>query len=313
MLFRSIQPSNYATKERLNEEILSVRESMIPLTRELHSHRNKAVLDTLTAEDVAALGGLQQFEDGVQYDIQTIRESVEPVVSQAHWHHNLTLLNSLTSAKIAKWDGYENYGTQINGLSTRITVNSNKIESLQKQIDQLKNNGYTVLFEYGEGAIERYADILGFMLNGGFHTMTNFSNQYPHICCAVNDFALYYGQEDFNWDAQILTVAEKKLNLTSDSKIQICYNSGATEDGELYLISQPGGKIDVPITVYAKGEIDRNRAIQLDFGWLQSQKFITTETSCEGISPGEYYLAWIGRSNNTRPIIRSVKIREVCV
>lgn len=308
-----ISPSDYATKKALADEALAIREAMIPLTRELHSHENMAVLDMLTAEQMALLEGLQQFEDSTKYDIQTIRESVEPVISQAHWHHNLTLLNSITAAKIAKWDSFENFGTQINGLSTRITIYSDKIESLQKQINTLKNNGYTVLFEYGEDAIEKFADTIGFMLNGGFHTMSNFCNQYEHVCCADNNFALYYGQEDFNWDAQILTVVEKKLDLTSDSKVQICYNSGATEDGELYLIAPPGGKIDIPITAYVKGEIDRGRAVLLDFQWLQSQKFITTEISCGGINPGEYYLAWVGRSNNTRPMIRSVKVREVAV
>ena len=141
--------------------------------------------------------------------------------------------------------------------------------------------------------------------------MTNFCEQYPHFCCEDNDYAIYYGQDDFNWDAQILTCVEKKLNLTSDSKIQIRYNSGATEDGELYLINPPGGKIDVPITLYARSEIEYGRAIQLDFQWLQSQKFITTETDCTGIQPGEYYLCWVGRSNNTHPIIQSVKVKEV--
>ncbi len=216
-----------------------------------------AVLEMLTAEQLALLGWLQQFEDSTKYDIQTIREFVETVISQAHWHHNLTLLNSITAAKIAKWDSFENFGTQINGLSTRITVYSDKIEILQKQINALKNNGYTVIFEYGEDAVEKFADTIGFMLNGGFHTMTNFCNQYEHVCCADNNFALYYSQEDFNLDAQISNVFEEKLNLTSDSRVQICYNSGATEDGELYLIAPPGGKIDIPITVYAKGEIDR--------------------------------------------------------
>ena len=71
------------------------------------------VLDMLTAEQLALLGDLQQFEDSTKYDIQTIRESVEPVISQAHWHHNLTLLNSLTSAKVAKWDKISDVETEL--------------------------------------------------------------------------------------------------------------------------------------------------------------------------------------------------------
>ena len=116
---------------------------------------------------------------------------------------------------------------------------------------------------------------------------------------------------DFNWDKLVLTVLEKTLHLTSESVIKICYNSGFSQTGELYLINPPGGKIDVPIALYAKSEIDHGRAIQLGFEWLQSQNFITTETGCDGINPGEYYLAWIGRSDNTHPMIRSIKVREV--
>lgn len=375
-----ITPDNYATKEALTAEALSIREAMIPLERELHSHQNKAVLDTITAEILEAvsnygpfedwtreeihtlheevdnfsntahthenkdvldgitgdmvteLEGLQQFEDSIRYELQTVKESVEPVVSQAHWHHNLTVLNSITSAKVAEWDSISTLKTQVNGLSTELTIYKSKCEKnaesiteletdinsiqetladLQRQINALKNNGYTVLFECGEDAFEKYSSVLGFVLDGGFRTMTNMCLQYPNFCCEGNNYALYYNQEDFNWDAQVLTCVEKRLNLTSDSKIQIRYLSGATEDGQLYLVPPPGGKIDVPFTLYVSGEIRAGRAVELDFQWLQSQKFITTETDCTGIQAGEYYLAWIGRSNNTHPIIQSVKVLEV--
>ena len=44
--------------------------------------------------------------------------------------------------------------------------------------------------------------------------------------------------------------------------------------------------------------------------WLQSETFITTITECTGISDGEYYLAWVGRSNNSHPKIRFLKVLE---
>lgn len=160
-----IQPSDYATKKALADEALAIREAMIPLTRELHSHKNMTVLDSLTAEQMALLEGLQQFQDSTKYDIQTIRESVEPVISQAHWHHNLTTLNNITAEKITKWD---NYGTQINGLSTRITFYSDlvensvtrigtaevNIENLQKQIDALKSGNTPLSFSSAPGRMQ---------------------------------------------------------------------------------------------------------------------------------------------------------------
>lgn len=341
---------NAGTLEKITEQMLTAMQDFGPFedwTREqihtlfelvnnfsntAHTHENKAALDAITQVMVDDLGGLQQFEDSVTQQIQTVRESVEPVVSQAHWHHNLTVLNSITQAKINEWDSIATLKTQLNALSTELTVfkgkcdnnsarigvNETDIDSiqatlldLQAQIDALKNNGYTVLFECGDDMPEKYGILLGFVVNGGFRTLTNMRSQFPNFCSETNDYALFYDQEDFNWDAQVLTCVEQRIKLTSDSKIQFCYNSGATEDGMLYLINPPGGKIDVPITLYARSEIEYGRAIQLDFQWLQTQKFITTETDCTGIQPGKYYLCWVGRSNNTHPIIRSVKVKEV--
>lgn len=313
-------------------EIHTLNEALDNFSRTAYTHENKDTLDDLTPELLTLLQGLQQYEDQTAQDMQTIRESVEPVVSQAHWHHNLTVLNSITQAKINEWDSIATLKTQLNALSTELTVfkgkcdnnaarigvNETDIDSiqatlvdLQAQIDALKNNGYTVLFECGAEVPEKYGILLGFVVNGGFRTLTNMRSQFPNFCSETNNYALFYDQEDFNWDAQVLTCVEQRIKLTSDSKIQFCYNSGATEDGMLYLINPPGGKIDVPITLYARSEIEYGRAIQLDFQWLQTQKIITTETDCTGIQPGEYYLCWVGRSKNTHPIIRSVKVKEV--
>ncbi len=263
---------------------------------------------------------LTSLENTVNSEIQTIKDSVEPVISQAHWHHNLTLLNSLTSAKIAKWDKISEVDTELQQLrdSTQYDQQNqndailnleNRITILESLINR-ENNGYTVLFECGDDVMEKYSTVLGFVLNGGFRTLTNMNSQFPNFCCEDTNYALSYNQEDFNWDAQILTCIERMLHLTSDSKIQFRYTSGANEDGELYLINPPGGKIDIPITLYANTEIKYGRAVQLDFQWLQSQKFITVETDCTGITAGEYYLAWVGRSNNSHPKIKSIKILE---
>ena len=313
------QPSDYATKEYLEDEILSVREAMIPLTRELHSHENMAVLDLLTTEYLSLLDSLQQFEDSTKYDIQTIRESVDPVISQAHWHHNLTLLNSITAEKITKWD---NFGTQINGLSTRITVYADlvensvarmgtaeqNIESLQKQIDALKNGSEPIiLFRSGQDAMGVYAPEIGVILNNGYHLMTDFVTEYPHFCSAENDYALSYSQDDFGWNAQILTVCTRAVSLTEKSGIMISYLSGATEDGSLYLVPKPE-KIDVPVTIYMNNQITASNAISLNFKWLQSESFITTVTECSDVPDGEYFLAWVGRSNNTHPMIKQIQV-----
>ena len=250
-----------------------------------------------------------------------VQATVQPLLEQAHTHENQAVLEQITAAKIAQWDGF---GTQINGLSTKVTVYSEKVEnntsrigtaertleSLQKQIDNLTSGrNYTVLFQSGQNAILTYASNLSMILDGRYQTMADFLTAYPQFCSAENDFVLSYSQECFNWDKSVLTVCAKPLSLTKNAEIVMSYQSGSSEVGSLYLVKKPQ-KIDIPIGVYVNTEIDANRAVSLDFHWLQSDTFITTITECTGISDGEYYLAWVGRSNNSHPKIRFLKVLE---
>ena len=240
-----------------------------------------------------------------------VQDAVQPLLEKAHTHENQSALDQITAAKIAQWDGF---GTQINGLSTKVTVYSEKtertLESLQKQIDNLTSGrNYTVLFQSGQDAVSTYAPNLSMILDGRYQTMADFLTAYPQFCSAANDFVLSYSQTCFNWDKSVLTVCAKPLSLTKNAEIVMSYQSGSSEAGRLYLVQKPQ-KIDIPIGVYVNTEIDANRAVSLDFQWLQSDTFITTITECTGISDGEYYLAWVGRSNNSHPKIRFLKVLE---
>lgn len=157
----NFQPSDYATKQALADETLAIREAMIPLTRELHSHENMAVLNLITAEQVAMFGDLQQFQDSTKYEIQTINEelltlnsqrhthgnkkvldiitqemlddisSISTVVGQAHWHHNLTTLNSITESHVSRWN--EAYTGAMN-LNERVGINEGVFERFKTEI-----------------------------------------------------------------------------------------------------------------------------------------------------------------------------------
>ena len=288
-----------------------VQATVQPLLQQAHVHKNLDVLDDLTADELSLLRTLQEFEDDTTYNIQTFREAIAALNEKAHTHENQSALDQITAAKIAQWDAF---GTQINGLSTKVTVYSEKtertLESLQKQIDNLTSGrNYTVLFQSGQNAISTYASNLSMILDGRYQTMADFLAAYPQFCSAANDFVLSYSQECFNWDKSVLTVCAKPLSLTKNAEIVMSYQSGSSEAGSLYLVPKPQ-KIDIPIGVYVNTEIDANRAVSLDFHWLQSDTFITTITECTGISDGEYYLAWVGRSNNSHPKIRFLKVLE---
>ena len=254
---------------------------------------------------------VQELSDSLTYILQEHTLSITHLEDKSHTHENQSALDQITAAKIAQWDGF---GTQINGLSTKVTVYSEKtertLESLQKQIDNLTSGrNYTVLFQSGQNAISTYASNLSMILDGRYQTMADFLTAYPQFCSAENDFVLSYSQTCFNWDKSVLTVCTKSLSLTKNAEIVVSYQSGSSEAGRLYLVQKPQ-KIDIPIGVYVNTEIDANRAVSLDFQWLQSDTFITTITECTGISDGEYYLAWVGRSNNSHPKIRFLKVLE---
>ena len=254
---------------------------------------------------------VQELSDSLTYTLQEHTLSITHLEDKSHTHENQSALDQITAAKIAQWDGF---GTQINGLSTKVTVYSEKtertLESLQKQIDNLTSGrNYTVLFQSGQNAISTYASNLSMILDGRYQTMADFLTAYPQFCSAENDFVLSYSQTCFNWDKSVLTVCTKSLSLTKNAEIVVSYQSGSSESGSLYLVQKPQ-KIDIPIGVYVNTEIDANRAVSLDFQWLQSETFITTITECTGISDGEYYLAWVGRSNNSHPKIRFLKVLE---
>ena len=254
---------------------------------------------------------VQELSDSLTYTLQEHTLSITHLEDKSHTHENQSALDQITAAKIAQWDGF---GTQINGLSTKVTVYSEKtertLESLQKQIDNLTSGrNYTVLFQSGQNAISTYASNLSMILDGRYQTMADFLTAYPQFCSAENDFVLSYSQTCFNWDKSVLTVCTKSLSLTKNAEIVVSYQSGSSESGRLYLVQKPQ-KIDIPIGVYVNTEIDANRAVSLDFQWLQSETFITTITECTGISDGEYYLAWAGRSNNSHPKIRFLKVLE---
>ena len=254
---------------------------------------------------------VQELSDSLTYTLQEHTLSITHLEDKSHTHENQSALDQITAAKIAQWDGF---GTQINGLSTKVTVYSEKtertLESLQKQIDNLTSGrNYTVLFQSGQNAISTYASNLSMILDGRYQTMADFLTAYPQFCSAENNFMLSYSQTCFNWDKSVLTVCAKPLSLTKNAEIVMSYQSGSSEAGSLYLVQKPQ-KIDIPIGVYVNTEIDANRAVSLDFHWLQSDTFITTITECTGISDGEYYLAWVGRSNNSHPKIRFLKVLE---
>lgn len=312
--------SEYA---KTTEVTTLIQNEIAPLEEVSHSHSNKTELDLLTADLVTILQGLQQFEDATFHDIQTIKETLNPLLLQMHWHDNLELLNGITAERMKKWDAdagditaletkvdtlQSNMMDYIQGLTHRCDMEDAKLINLQEQIDNLRDGGFLTLFQHGDDALTRYAPQIGIVLNGGYHLMNEFILLYPHFCCEENEYAISYNVTDFGWNLPVVTMCLTDISLTQHSQISMCYQSGSTENGELYLVAKPTQMIDIPLGLYIYNQIQANNMVSLPFQWLYSESDITTLTKCDGITTGHYYVAWVGRSNNSHPKIKSVKV-----
>ena len=325
--------SQYPKKDEIQnmiEEVFKTFETVIPVDYETirensHAHKNKELLDSLTAESLALIPDLQQFEDITKYEIQTIRESLEPVARQAHFHENLNILDKITSAKISEWDSMK---SNINNFMNSMTVYSEKlgnttarvgsaeseietlkklIEELQKQIDTVSENSAVTLFQADSDTLSKYGETIYTFHNNGYRSLSGFARAYPNFCSAENNHVLYYNQTDFNWAGEIYTMILNPFSVSKNSGIVLTYQSEATADAELYLMRKISGRTYGELAQVIYDQIQSGNVIKLNFQWLQSTDFISILVDCSDVATGEYYLVWKGISDNTHPKIKSVK------
>lgn len=73
------------------------------------------------------------------------------------------------------------------------------IANLQEQIRQISGISYISVFESGSDALQKYGDSIYTYYNDGYRSLAGFAESYPHFCCAENNYALYFNQNDFSW------------------------------------------------------------------------------------------------------------------
>ena len=93
------------------------------------------------------------------------------------------------------------------------------------------------------------------------------------------------------------------------------YKSGATDIGELWLVPKSNQQMSEADTArYIYEAILNNQAVSVPFGWLGSVgNYINVLHECGGVNTDDYYLAWKAITDNTSPMIRSVKIVDVTI
>ena len=183
------------------------------------------------------------------------------------------------------------------------------IADLQEQIRQISGISYISVFESGSDALQKYGDSIYTYYNDGYRSLAGFTESYPHFCSAENDYALYFNQNDFSWAGTVFVMFLTPVAITSKMKLLLSYMVGASQDAEFYLIPNTD-KMGSELAQYIYEEIKAENALKLSFKWLYSDTFISVIQSLENTSDGEYYLAFKGTSDNSHPMVKSIKFMK---
>lgn len=183
------------------------------------------------------------------------------------------------------------------------------IAELQEQIRQIAGISYISVFESSSDALQKYGDSVYTYYNDGYRSLAGFAESYPHFCSAENDYALYFNQNDFSWAGSVFVMFLTPVAITSKMKLLLSYMVGASQDAEFYLIPKTD-KTGSELAQYIYEEIKAENALKLSFKWLYSDTFISVMQSLENVSDGEYYLAFKGTSDNSHPMVKSIKFMK---
>ena len=183
------------------------------------------------------------------------------------------------------------------------------IAELQKQIENISGIHYISVFESSSDALQKYGDSIYTYYNDGYRSLAGFAESYLHFCCSENEYALYFNQNDFNWAGTVFVMFLTPVAITSKMKLLLSYMVGASQDAEFYLIPKTD-KTGSELAQYIYEEIKAENALKLSFKWLYSDTFISFIQSLENISDGEYYLAFKGTSDNSHPMVKSIKFMK---
>ena len=183
------------------------------------------------------------------------------------------------------------------------------IAELQEQIRQISGISYISVFESGSDALQKYGDSIYTYYNDGYRSLAGFAESYPHFCSAENNYALYFNQNDFSWAGTVFVIFLTPVAITSKMKLLLSYMVGASQDAEFYLVKKTD-KTGAELAQYIYEEIKVENASKLSFKWLYSDTFISVIQSLENVSDGEYYLAFKGTSDNSHPMVKSIKFMK---
>lgn len=170
------------------------------------------------------------------------------------------------------------------------------------------NISETTLFDSAHDVWDKYDKSIVLLLNNGTYSLISFCEQFPAFCSEDTENMLNYSYEALNWGVELLTASTAEVSVNSNSRIIIEYKSGANLKSFVYFIAPDGRDSTTPIADYIFDKIKSDDCIKIPHEWLYSDKFVTVITSCSAIPTGRYYIDWSGISDNSHPLLKSVKI-----
>ena len=183
------------------------------------------------------------------------------------------------------------------------------IAELQKQIENISGIHYISVFENGSDVLQKYGDSVYTYYNDGYRSLAGFAESYPHFCSAENDYALYFNQNDFSWAGTVFVIFLTPIATSADMHLLLSYLVGASENAIFYLVKKTD-KTGAELAQYIYEEIKAENALQLSFQWLYSDNFVSVMQSLGNVPNGEYYLAFKGTSDNSHPMVKSIKFMK---
>jgi len=165
-----------------------------------------------------------------------------------------------------------------------------------------------ILFHYGSDVQKNYGDNIFTFFQNGIQNLDSYIRNGKEFCCAANQYMISYTQTDFSWDGHVFTASTQPFSVDENTSIVMTYQSGVTEKGNLYLIPAEGKSPADTIQNYIYTSVYNGNRFELPFYWLDCREFISELIQCINVRPGSYYICWLGRSDNTHPMISDISI-----
>lgn len=201
--------------------------------------------------------------------------------------------------------GKDGNSPEVSGFATTEYVEE-RLSEILVILENLPTASTVTLFNYGEDVPEKYGNSIFTIYQNGIQDLSSYIRNNRPFCSVTNGYALSYNQTDFGWDGQVYTASTTPITVKSGTAIAVTAQSGVTEKGAMYLIPTAGKSDSDTVQNYIYTSVTTGNCVELPFYWLYCDTFITGLTACDSVADGEYYLCWVGRSNNSHPVVREV-------